>query len=115
MLMPSLLTMLQAHWIGTSSTYLQRIKDKFLEATDWLAETIVDLETNNKEARICEFENLIEDVQRKVNDNQKAVKQKMERILSQALTNAPLTPAEEKISKMREERVKIRKDCRGEE
>ena len=26
---------------------LQRIKDKFLEVTDWLAETIVDLEANN--------------------------------------------------------------------
>ena len=37
---------------------LQRIKDKFLEATDWLAETIVDLEMNNEEARICMFENL---------------------------------------------------------
>ena len=75
-----------------------------------MAKTIVDLKTNNKEERICEFKNLLKNVQRKMNNNQEAVKQKMERILLQALTNAPLTPAEEKAIRMKEERAKIRKD-----
>ena len=68
---------------------LQRIKDKFLAVTDWMAETIIDLEENNKNVRIREFKALAEDLQRKVNENQRAVKEKMERILFQASNNAP--------------------------
>ena len=45
---------------------LQRIKDKFLEATNWMAGTIVDLKTNNEEERIYELEKLLKDVRRKM-------------------------------------------------
>ena len=48
---------------------LQRIKDKFLAVTDWMAETIVDLEANNENVRIREFVALAENLQRKVNKN----------------------------------------------
>ena len=61
----------------------QRIKDKFWAVTNWMAETIVDLEANNENERIHKFEALAKDLQRRVNENQRAVKEKMEKILYQ--------------------------------
>ena len=65
---------------------LQRIKEKFLAVTDWLAGVIVDLEANNEVERIHEFEALADDMQRRVNANQRAVKEKMERVFVQCPT-----------------------------
>ena len=93
---------------------LQRIKDKFLAVTDWMAGVIVDLEANNEEERIHDFEAFADDIWRKVNANQWAVKEKMERILVQASNNAAPTAAETRELRMRESKAKIKKDFIGE-
>ena len=93
---------------------LQRIKDKFLAVTDWMAGVIVDLEANNEEERIHEFEALADNMQRKVNANQQAVKEKRERILVQASNSAAPTAVETIELRMRESKAKIKKDFIGE-
>ena len=49
---------------------LQRIKDKFLTIADWMARVIVNLQAKNEVERIREFEDLADDMWRKVNANQ---------------------------------------------
>ena len=70
----------------------------------------MDLETNKEEERIYKLKNLLENIRRKMNDNQEAIKQKMERILLQASTSTPSTPAEVETIGVKEERVTIKKD-----
>ena len=73
-------------------------------------EIVVDLKANNEEERICEFVAMIEHVQTKINDNQRAVKEKMEKVIADAMAAATPTLAEERTIKMKEEKVKIIKD-----
>ena len=74
-----------------------------------MAGVIVDLEANNEVERIREFEALADDMWRRVNANQRAVKEKMERVLVQASHNAAPTAAETRELRMRESRAKIKR------
>ena len=61
---------------------LWKVKDKFLQVTGWMDEVVVDLEANNEEERILELTAMLEHVQTRMNDNQKAVKEKMEKVIT---------------------------------
>ena len=51
---------------------------------------IVDLEENNEDARVAEIEAMVENVKVEMNQNQRAIKEKMEKIIADNLAARPL-------------------------
>ena len=71
---------------------------------------IMELEENNESARIAKLEAIIVGVKKLMNRNQRTVKRKIEKIIADDLAAWLPTPAEEKVIKMQEEKMKIRKN-----
>ena len=88
---------------------LRRVKDKFLQVTDRMDALIMELEENNESARIAGLEAMTAGVKKVMNHDQRTVKKKMEKTIADDLATRLPTPAEKKVIRMLEEKMKIRK------
>ena len=70
---------------------------------------IIELEENNESARIAGLEAMTAGVKKVMNHDQRNVKKKMEKTIADDLAARLPTPAEKKVIRMQEEKMKIRK------